>query len=176
MWHMYHAVTHSREHNCEMSHQKRMTQAYRHFSCLLSHNITDLQWVVLTRQGWQRSIGSLRCMCVCVCVCVCVCACVCVCVCVCPRLCHRHFWAISMHLCVCVSVPACVWYFGMKLPFPNGHLQTTNITATYVHNLCLGQYLKCLRAEGQYLAYQLPFYALYNMSHGCDVTAYQYRG
>ena len=41
MWH--HAVTHSRGHNCEMSHQKRMTEAYRHYSRLLSHNITNQQ-------------------------------------------------------------------------------------------------------------------------------------
>ena len=30
------------------------------------------------------------------------------------------------------------------------------------------------RAKVGYLAYQLPFYAIYYMSHGCDVTAYLY--
>ena len=37
------------------------------------------------------------------------------------------------------------------------------------------RYWKRLRAEVGYLAYQPPFYAIYYMSDGCDVTAHHYR-
>ena len=111
---MYHAVTHSRGHNCEMFHQKRMTEAYRHFSRLLSHNITEVLDHVRVR--------------VCACVCVCVCACAC----------NYVIGTFNQFPCTYVCVFLCLHVCGIlecncHLPIDT-YKPHTNFIATYIHN------------------------------------------